>query len=466
MTALPRAFIERMCNMLGDEAESFFRSYEEPRTYGLRLNRLKLDAQPTVRERLVSTFGLQPLPWCKDGYRYRESERPGRHLYHAAGLYYIQEPSAMIAAELLDARPGETVLDLAAAPGGKTTQLAASMQGQGLLVANEIHPGRAKILSENIERLGIVNALVTQATPQALSARFPERFDRVLLDAPCSGEGMFRKDPAAIAEWSSEAVEACAARQRDILPHAAAMLKPGGVLVYSTCTFNTTENEDTISDFLTRYPSFRLVKEERMWPHLGQGEGHYAALLRKEGDAPLPAAASESDRRASRASFKRSRSKDGTGSMSGSSAESLMKWYEAFACLDLPAFRLPEQGHALSFGDALYWMPATSEMPIALEELRGLRVLRLGLRLGELRGGSRFEPDHALAMAAASTDARLAASWSAESAEAAAYCRGEALPAPAGAKGWGIAAVDGFSLGWFKASNGQYKNHRPKGLRL
>jgi len=463
-TALPPTFIERMHILLGDEADAFFRSYEEPRTYGLRLNPLKLDARPAVREQLTALFGLQPLPWCTDGFRYRESERPGRHLYHMAGLYYIQEPSAMIAAELLDARPGETVLDLAAAPGGKTTQIAAGMQGRGLLVANEIHPGRAKILSENIERLGIVNALVTQATPQALSERFPERFDRVLLDAPCSGEGMFRKDPAAIAEWSPEAVEACAARQRDILPHAAAMLKPGGALVYSTCTFNSLENEETIADFLTRHPSFRLIKEERMWPHRGQGEGHYAALLRKEGDATLPAI-SVPGRRESRLGSKRSRSNSGSGSMGGSSAESLMKGYEAFACLNLPAFRLPEQGHALSFGDALYWMPAADGIPIP-DELRGLRVLRSGLRLGELHGGGRFEPDHALAIAVAATDARLAASWTAESAEAAAYCRGEALPAPADSKGWGIAAVDGFPLGWFKASNSLYKNHRPKGLRL
>lgn len=465
MSALPPAFIARMRSLLGDEADAFFRSYEEPRSYGLRLNRLKLDDHPEVREHLTALFGLQPLPWCQDGYRYPESERPGRHLYHAAGLYYIQEPSAMIAAELLDAQPGETVLDLAAAPGGKTTQLAAGMRGQGLLVANEIHPGRAKILSENIERLGIVNALVTQATPQALSERFPERFDRVLLDAPCSGEGMFRKDPAAVAEWSPEAVEACASRQRDILPHAAALLKPGGVLVYSTCTFNTLENEETIADFLVRHPSFRLMKEARMWPHRSQGEGHYAALLRKEGGAPLPSA-SEPDRREFRARPKRSRDKDGSGSMGGSSAESLMKLYEAFARLDLPAFRLPGQGYALSFGDALYWMPTASGIPITPNELRGLRVLRPGLRLGELRGGGRFEPDHALAMAAAPADARLAATWSAESAEAAAYCRGEALPAPADGKGWGIAAVDGFPLGWFKASDGQYKNRRPKGLRL
>lgn len=470
MTALPPAFIERMQSLLGDEAGAFFRSYEEPRTYGLRLNRLKLDRDPAFRDRLISTFGLQPISWCADGYRYPESERPGRHLYHAAGLYYIQEPSAMIAAELLDARPGETVLDLAAAPGGKTTQLAAAMQGQGLLVANEIHPARAKILSENVERLGIVNALVTQASPQALAERFPERFDRVLLDAPCSGEGMFRKDPAATDEWSPSAVEACAARQRDILPHAAAMLKPGGTLVYSTCTFNTLENEETIADFLARHPSFHLVREERMWPHRGQGEGHYAALLRKQDKTGRDAEAATGpnpDGLPARRRRPGHSGKPGKSSKSGdAAAASLMPLYEAFARLDLPAFRLPDEGQAVSFGDALYWMPAAGAAPITPEELRGLRVLRAGLRLGELRGGGRFEPDHSLAMAAAWTDARLAASWAADSAEAAAYCRGEALAAPADSKGWGIAAVDGFPLGWFKASNSQYKNRRPKGLRL
>lgn len=454
---LPPAFVRSVSRLLDGETERFLHSYEEPRSYGLRINRLKVAEGHPMEAKLVSLFGLQPVPWCPDGYRYEEATRPGRHVYHAAGLYYIQEPSAMIAAELLDPQPGETVLDLAAAPGGKTTQLAALMRGQGLLVANEIHPARAKILSENVERLGITNAVVTQASPQELSARFREAFDRVLLDAPCSGEGMFRKDPDAVREWSPEAVEACAARQRDILPHAASMVKPGGKLLYSTCTFNTLENEETIADFLSRFPEFRLLREERMWPHLGQGEGHYAALLIKDGGDASQASHSEPGRRGSPPPRK---TKGGKTPESSSFSS-----YVAFAEESLPGFRLPAHGQPLVFGDALYWLPVPPGSPITPDSLRGLKVPRPGLHLGDLRAGGRFEPNHSLAMAVSVDSPRLSVDFAADSPEAAAYWHGETLPAPQRAKGWGLAAVDGFPLGWVKASDGQYKNRLPKGLR-
>ncbi|WP_244863253.1 RsmB/NOP family class I SAM-dependent RNA methyltransferase, partial [Paenibacillus cisolokensis] len=205
----------------------------------------------------------------------------------------------MSAAELLDARPGEMILDLAAAPGGKTTQIAGRMQGQGLLVANEIHPARAKILSENIERMGIRNAVVVSASPDRLAARFPAFFDRIMLDAPCSGEGMFRKDPDAVREWSESQVAFCAERQSGILDDAAVMLRPGGTLVYSTCTFNRAENEDTIEAFLTRHPSFTLERTERIWPHRARGEGHFVAVLRRAADGGEDAAAATAPRRPS-----------------------------------------------------------------------------------------------------------------------------------------------------------------------
>jgi NOL1/NOP2/sun family putative RNA methylase len=462
MPELPSEFATQMRDMLGSEAEAFLQSYEAPRSYGLRLNRLKLPPGHPMEHTLRQQFGLRPVAWCPDGFTYPENARPGRHLYHAAGLYYIQEPSAMIAAELLDPQPGEAILDLAAAPGGKTTQIAARLKGQGVLVANDIHPARAKILSENIERMGIVNAIVTQATPAQLAARFPERFDRVLLDAPCSGEGMFRKDPEALQEWSREAVEACAARQRDILPHAAAMLKPGGYLVYSTCTFNRLENEETIADFLSRHPGFRLEREERMWPHLGQGEGHYAALLRKVGEPRRMTAESSNGPGPIRPSKGKS-SKHRRNPADVAVAQSA---FESFAREHLPGFTLPANGQALRFGDSLFWVPAPPSFPVGTEWMEGLRVLRPGLQLGELRPGGRFEPNHALAMAISAEDAHLVADWDADAPEAAAYCRGESLPAPSGCKGWGIAAINGFPLGWVKASDGQFKNHRPKGLRL
>jgi NOL1/NOP2/sun family putative RNA methylase len=460
MVPLPPAFIERMSLQLGDETEAFLRSYEDARSCGLRLNRLKLQpGRPAIRK-LEDRFRLTPVPWCEDGYFYDPADRPGRHAYHAAGLYYIQEPSAMMAVELLDPQPGDAVLDLAAAPGGKSTQIAARLRGEGLLVANEIHPARAKILAENVERLGIPNAIVTQASPQELSPRYPETFDRVLLDAPCSGEGMFRKEPETVREWSPEAVEACAARQRDILPHAAAMLREGGALVYSTCTFNTRENEETVAWFLDRFPEFRLLREERMWPHRGQGEGHYAALLRKEGPSSVPDGMRRrrTDEAGHRAVSRKSRTP--------SPEISALQAYEQFAREWLPGFRLPDRGMPMLFGDALYWLPVQPGRLEGPGALRGLKTPRPGLHLGEVRGGGRFEPNHALAMAAAASDARIAADYGADSPKVYAYLRGETLPAPAGVKGWGIAAADGFPLGWVKASDGQYKNRRPKGLRL
>ncbi|WP_198136132.1 RsmB/NOP family class I SAM-dependent RNA methyltransferase, partial [Paenibacillus sp. oral taxon 786] len=288
--SLPATYLEAVTALLGPaETEAFLASYDAPRTYGLRLNTLKITPSSPAANQLAELFALRPVPWCGTGYYYEESTRPGKHPYHAAGLYYIQEPSAMSAVELLDPQPGQTVLDLAAAPGGKTTQIAAKMAGQGLLISNEIHPQRARILAENVERLGIRNAVVTQAAPPALSARFPLAFDRIMLDAPCSGEGMFRKDPDAISEWSPEAVELCAARQWDILQDAVAMLKPGGRLAYSTCTFNRHENEDTIARLLAEYPFLRLIAEKRIWPHREQGEGHYVALIERDHDEKTPA---------------------------------------------------------------------------------------------------------------------------------------------------------------------------------
>lgn len=225
---LPVGFVTSMNDLLGDESYDFWDSYDDPRTHGLRLNRLKTMEAPESVQRLIEHFQLSPVSWCDTGYYYDEDKRPGKHPYHAAGLYYIQEPSAMSAVEWLDPRPGETILDLAAAPGGKTSHIASKILGKGLLVANEIHPERARILAENVERMGITNAIVTSSTPDDLARRFPACFDRIMLDAPCSGEGMFRKDGGAIAEWSPAHVELCAARQWDIVQEAVTMLKPGG----------------------------------------------------------------------------------------------------------------------------------------------------------------------------------------------------------------------------------------------
>lgn len=263
---LPQVFLERMQGLLGSEYEEFLVSFDHEKYQALRLNPLKLrtesgrtDDSTVIEEKIQQTFRLQPVPWAENGYYYTKEDQPGKHPWHEAGLYYIQEPSAMAPVTLLSPQPGERILDLCAAPGGKSTQIASAMEGEGLLVTNEIHPARAKILSENVERMGIRNACVLNETPEHLADIFEEYFDRILVDAPCSGEGMFRKNEVACEEWSPENVQLCADRQDGILECAARMLVPGGRLVYSTCTFAPAENEGSISRFLAKHEEFEIV---------------------------------------------------------------------------------------------------------------------------------------------------------------------------------------------------------------
>ena len=449
---LPEEFLQRMEALLGEEYPAFLESYEKERSQGLRANLLKLSPQALSQK---VGFPLEPVEWAFEGFRYPASARPGKHPFHEAGLYYIQEPSAMSAAALLDPQPGEWVLDLCAAPGGKSTQLATRMGGQGLLVSNEIHPARSKILSQNIERMGIPNALVTNETPDKLAQRWPEAFDRVLVDAPCSGEGMFRKDLEARAQWSVSHVGMCADRQLRILKNGGAMVRPGGRMVYSTCTFSPEENEGVINRFLRECPEFSVERVEacplfstgrpewvenpspslrdtfRLWPHKLDGEGHYVAVLRKEGDCP-------------RQSFP----------LEPPVKESLLKDFFQF---EEDALTNPLERRFLLFGDQLYQMPKN------LPDLKGLRVLRPGLQLGTLKKG-RFEPAHGLALALKKEDARLWVDLPADSGEILAYLRGEAL-SRGGEKGWVLVTVEGFPIGWGKQSGGQLKNHYPKGLR-
>ena len=455
---LPELFTERMKRLLGEEYASFLAAYDLPRNVGLRVNPLKTKMPPDL-----SRFGISPVPWAKWGYYYDAATRPGLHPYHEAGVYYLQEPSAMAPAGLLDVRPGMKVLDLCAAPGGKTTQLAAALDGDGLLVCNEINPKRAKILARNVERLAVANALVLNEHPKRLQERFPACFDRILVDAPCSGEGMFRKEEAAVTDWSEETVEMCAARQLEILSSAAAMLKPGGRLVYSTCTFAPAENEGVIAQFLSRAPEFSVEKTEadwfdggrpdwaacsaeglehtmRLWPHKLRGEGHFAAVLVKDGteDAePRPASAKQAVRR-------------GRSGEKGAVADGAAL-LERF-CREVQA-ELP-QGRLLAFGQTLCMVP--EEMP----ELTGLKVLRVGLELGQILK-NRFEPAHAWALWLKT--AGSVADFPADSPEIAAYLRGETIPGTQ--TGWTLVLADGQSLGWAKGSGGVLKNHFPKALR-
>jgi len=465
----PELFEARMQSLLGAEYAEFLASYARPRNVGLRVNPLKTEAVPDL-----SRFGLTPVPWAKYGYYYDPNTRPGLSAYHEAGLYYLQEPSAMAPAGLLDVRPGMKVLDLCAAPGGKTTQLAAALKGEGLLVCNEINPKRAKILARNIERLGIANALVLNEHPQKLEERFAGFFDRILVDAPCSGEGMFRKEEAAVTDWSPETVDMCARRQGEILHSAAKMLKPGGRLVYSTCTFAPQENEGAVSRFVESHPAFSVVAVDapwfdpgrpawtadpaegiertfRLWPHKLRGEGHYAAVLEKKRPPCAKGAAEQSEagglyagKMTATPPSRRSRA---TSPCTGE-AEKMLAKFAKDNSLSLPA------GKLLPFGQSLFLVP--EDMP----ELHGLKVLRPGLELGQVLK-NRFEPAHAWALWLKT--AGSVADFPADSPEIAAYLRGEAIPGPQ--TGWTLLTVDGLSLGWVKGSGGVLKNHFPKALR-
>lgn len=448
---LPQAFQERMQSLLGEEYEAFLASYSAPRAGGLRVNPDKLAPESLAAH---VPFSLTPVPWAQEGFTYGAEDRPGKHPWHDAGAYYMQEPSAMAVGALADPKPGERVLDLCAAPGGKTTHLAGRMAGQGILIANEIHPTRAGILAQSVERMGISHCAVLNETPERLAPRFPGYFDCVVVDAPCSGEGMFRKEDIAVTEWKPELPAMCAARQDGILDQAAAMVRPGGRLVYSTCTFAPEEDEGSVSRFLERHPDFTVTAVEapwfdaghpewtenghpdtvhtvRLWPHRLRGEGHYAAVLHRTegetGEIPVTAPLREKDIPA--------------------------EWL-AFCRDTLTA--VPE-GMLLRQRDTLWLLPE------GFPDLRGLRVRRAGVELGTVRK-NRFEPAHALSHALPAGQFQRLVDFPADSPEITTYLHGGTFPTGQ-PKGWCAVAVDGIVLGWGKSAGGVLKNHYPKGLR-
>ena len=452
--SLPKDFLDKMQTLLKEEYEAFINSYEQEKSLGLRVNTLKttLDQFETLNK-----FDLKSIPWVPEGYFYQQADRPGKHPYHESGVYYIQEPSAMSVGTFVEAVPGEKVLDLCAAPGGKSTHVASQLQQEGLLITNEIYPQRAKILSQNIERMGIKNAVVVNESPQKLAKHFPSYFDRIVVDAPCSGEGMFRKDEVAQEEWSLENVRICADRQADILEEAATMLKPGGRIVYSTCTFAPEENEQAIGAFIESHPEFKIesmkayegfkpgrrewsnseaegIEETyRLWPHYIHGEGHYVAVLRKTEDAE----------------FKEPKRQYVKPLNDKKKQEFLM--FAKVALVEVP------KGDYVLFGDQLYIVP---EEMLTFDKLK---VVRAGWHLGTMKK-NRFEPSHALALSLSPQDVKHSISFAADSDEIRAYLRGETIPFE-GEKGWYLICVDGYSLGWAKLANNMLKNHYPKGLR-
>ncbi len=459
---LPFEFLERMKNMFDtdSEYEQFLSEYDKERAPGLRVNTLKTTVDEFLKK---SKFTLKAVDWCPTGFKYIHDERPGKHAWHEAGVYYIQEPSAMAPAELLNAQPGEKILDLCAAPGGKSTQTACKLGGEGLLVSNEIHPARAKILSQNIERMGIKNAVVTNETPQKLSERFIGFFDGIIVDAPCSGEGMFRKDIQSREQCSVDHVIMCAQRQIQILECAAKMLKSGGRIVYSTCTFSPEENEGVIDAFLKAHDDFtvekcdisklfssgktfgkysdEVTKTVRLWPHIVEGEGHFAAVLRKNGE--------HYDTNTIISKKKNEKPKKQPKELDS---------YYAFVKENLSdTFNV--KGQTVLFGDQVYIMPE------GITNLDGIKVLRAGLHMGTLKK-NRFEPSHALALALCADDVKLSFDFSSDKDEIYSYLKGNTLNAPSSEKGWCLITVDGYSVGWGKSDGETIKNHYPKGLRI
>ena len=466
-TALPLAFMARMAALLDEEFPPFLAVLNQKPVPALRVNTLKL---PVEQFLALSPWQLTPVPWCPEGFTLDRKVNIGTHAYFDIALYYVQDASAMAVAALAAPRPGERVLDLCASPGGKSTHIASLLAGQGVLLSNDIDRGRADVLRRNLERWGARNALVLNETPERLAARWPDAFDRVVVDAPCSGEGMFRKNEEARYHWSEAHVLGCALRQREILHSAAQLVRPGGRLVYATCTFAPEEDEGVIARFLDCRPDFELVQAPwydgfqparsdwaqwpaepaapemaelqravRLWPHKLQGEGHFVAIMQRTGDAPpapwtpaQPARLAPADRR------------------------TLDEFWQPL--IDLP---LPER---------LLLRPRASQdvevlaPPADAPDTAGLRTALSGWRLGTLRKG-RFEPSHALAAALHAPQVQQRLDEPLGSELVARYMRGETLEAP-GPDGWLLATVDGFPVGWGKRSGGVIKNHYPKSLRL
>lgn len=431
MKMLPEEFLARMKALLGTEFPAFLASYDAPPSRGLRVNTLKTDAEELAP---LLPFTLTPAGIIPESFIIPdEAPLAGKSPYHAAGLYYLHEPSSALPIALANIAPGMKVLDMCAAPGGKSGAVAAELRGSGLLVANELVFSRARILEGTLERLGAANAAVMSARPESVAEAFPEFFDVVLVDAPCSGEGMFRKDDGAIEAWSVEHVRASAERQGLILDSAAKCVKGGGALIYSTCTFSHEENEGAIEAFLKRRPDFRLVRSERLYPHTSAGEGHFASRLERTAGAARAQGA-----------LPLSRMKD--------------KAYSAF--IDR-TFSVPPEGEAFLLPDGRVTI-LRSPLPLGLERLR---VLSSGVVAGEVVKG-RFEPSHSLFMAAHGGEYRASLSLGADSHELRAFLAGETVECPGDISGFAPVCVKRWPVGFGKAGGGTMKNRVPKGLRM
>ena len=452
---LPEDYQSRMQEMLGDEYLQYLDSFNHSYGQTLRVNQLKMEPADFIRRFLLNG----QVSWCDTGFYYEGDERLSANPYYHAGIYYLQEPSAMAPAAFLPVEPGDKVLDLCAAPGGKSTALAARLQGEGFLLSNDISASRCKPLLKNMEMAGVTNSVITCEAPEKLAGRFAGYFDKVLVDAPCSGEGMFRREPSMVKSWSAEEVKRYAVLQREILFHAAKMLRPGGYLLYSTCTFAKEEDEQTVEYFLEQHKDFSLQelplcegiemgrvewtlhgREDvrncrRFLPHKVKGEGHFAALFKKEESAD--------------SSF---------GSVSGDwstkeqevSKEKIPEAMEDFM-RDIPDWK--------QWKKRIFFIKERAFLlPKHCPSLQGLRIVRSGLYLGDCLK-KRFEPGQALAMALKSSEYKKSISFPAEDIRIEKYLRGETVEIDnTEIKGWTLFCVDGFPLGWGKCDRGRLKN--------
>ena len=440
--SLPIEFKQRMQKMLKKGATDFFDTFSMPEYVGMRINTLKQGSFDAVK---AICGKLEPVLWCKNGYYADKQIISGKHPYHVSGLVYFQEPSAMAAVSALGIKPGDFVLDLCAAPGGKATQAAEKLRGKGVLVANEIVEKRSKILAENIIRFGIKNAVVTNENPSRLAEKFTEFFDKIIVDAPCSGEGMFKKTPAAITEWSIEHTHSCAVRQKKILEDGVKMLKCGGDMVYSTCTFAPCENEGVIDWLLSEYPElelknielpglcdangewvnskFNLSGAKRIFPHLAKGEGHFLALIHKNGNPKSVCMKQKSS-----------------------------PYTDIYREFEAENLNTELKGNIISFGERLFMLP----QGINTDDVR---TPLAGLFLGTVKKG-RFEPSHALCLALSKEEFKRTVMAE----NAAKYFHGEVQKTEF--SGWTAVTFDSYTIGWGKGADGILKNHFPKNLRF
>ncbi len=482
---LPEAFCEMIHGLLGEEAQSFFDCFERERYGGIRINTLKLPKKRA--EGLVKAFRLTgAVNWCSTGFYFPENVRPAKSPYYHAGLFYIQEPSAMLPASVAGIEPGMNVLDLCAAPGGKSTHVASLQQGRGILISNDISASRCKALVRNLETFGVRNAIVTNELPDRLATRFEGFFDRILIDAPCSGEGMFRKDPEAISKWEDHKPERCGQMQRELLYHAAKMLKQGGRIIYSTCTFEIAENEQMLAEFLSRNPEFEFVGIEheilgisqgikldnagdtdacgRIWPHRAKGEGHFVGIIEKRknekdityADTVAPEKRGAKPKRITEIE------------LFEDFCDEVFVQGKSFAN-NLRLTRIQERLYHIGVAGGL---DAAVETDIT-HRLNGLRIVRNGWYLGEFKR-NRFEPSLAFAMGLDAREVKRTVTVKPDDAALGIYLTGASFEIGEGA---GIACTedtDGsvlvcmdvdemgvFPLGWGKRNGGMIKNKFP-----